>query len=223
MLRALLLGLVPLGLGLACTPTPPPKPADTATPALAATAETLPTPGPKDALPGGRIVGSVATVPWHAIKKGAVVYLEDAPVRPGVGMAAAVDNHDMEFVPFLSVVTAGGTVTFGNTDPLTHNVFSPDGEKWDLGSLVQNGSVAKKFDTPGAYTLLCNLHQNMLAYVLVSPSSYFAKTTPEGKFSIAGVPPGTYKVTAWGPRLNRSTQSVTVASAGEVNVNFKIQ
>jgi plastocyanin len=172
---------------------------------------------------GGRIVGSVTTTPWHAMKNGAVVYLEDGPRRAGVGMSAAVDNHDMAFVPFLSVITVGGSVTFGNTDPLIHNVFSPDHEKWDLGSLMQNGSATKRFDSPGAYTLLCNLHQNMLGYVVVSPSSFFTKTAADGKYAVAGVPPGTYKVTAWSPRLTPSTQTVTVGPSGDAQANFALQ
>ncbi len=219
----LLVGLASVGVGVSCAASNgahavPVSAVSTCAPAT----EVLPTATRLDATKGARIVGSVATTPWHAIKSGAVVYLDDAPKRPGVGMAAAVDNHDMAFVPSITVLTAGGTVTFGNTDPLVHNVFSPDGEKWDLGSLQQNSTITKTFDKPGAYTLLCNLHQNMLGYVVVSPSSYFAKTTPDGKFAIVGVPPGTYKVTAWAPRLASSTESVTVGESGYVVANFQL-
>jgi plastocyanin len=219
-----LLAVVPLVLGIACGASPGPGPAAGAAPCVTGNEahEALPTPGPADTIKGGRIVGTVTTTPWHGIKNGAVVYIEDAPKQPGVGLMAAVDNHDMAFVPFITVLTAGGTVTFGNTDPLIHNVFSPDGEKWDLGSLPQNGAAAKKFDAPGAYTLLCNIHQDMLGYVVVSPSSYFAKTTSDGTFAITGVPAGTYKVTAWAPRLTSSTQSITVGPSGDVVANFKL-
>jgi plastocyanin len=215
----LFFALLPLGFGIACAPASGPQPS---APPTSPPVTAIPTPGPADTIQGGRIVGTVGTTPWRAIKKGAVVYIEDAPKQPGVGMAAAVDNHDMAFVPFISVLTVGGTITFGNTDPLVHNVLSPDAERWDLGSIVQNGAVAKQFDHAGAYTLLCNLHQNMLGYVVVSPSSYFAKTTPEGKYAIAGVPPGTYRVTAWAPRLAPSTQLVTVAAAGDTVANFSV-
>lgn len=217
-----LIAVTALGLWTACAP----QGAGSAAPAACAPqqpGETLPSPRAADTMKGARVVGTVKTNPWHAIKTGAVVYIENAPKQPGVGMTALVDNHDMEFVPLISVVTVGGTVTFGNTDPLIHNVFSPDGEKWDLGSLPQNGSLAKKFDSPGAYTLLCNLHQNMVGYVVVSPSSYFARTTSDGQFAIAGVPAGTYKVTAWAPRLTPSSQEVTVPASGDTVANFALQ
>ena len=66
------------------------------------------------------------------------------------------------------------------------------------------------FKKAGEYTLLCNLHPNMVGYVVVSPSSYFAKTNKEGGFTIKDVPNGTYKITAWAPRLQAITQSVVV-------------
>jgi len=170
----------------------------------------------------GNIVGTIATNPWHAIKTGGVVYLEDGPKEAGVSLSGTLDNHDMAFLPSIVVITAGGSVIFTNTDPVTHNVFSPDGEKWNLGELPQNGSVVKRFDAPGNYTVLCNLHPSMLAYLVVSPSSYFARTDPDGSFVIKNVPAGTYHVTAWVPRLKPETQAVTV-SGGEATANFDLE
>jgi plastocyanin len=170
----------------------------------------------------GNIVGTIATNPWHAIKGGGVVYLEDGPREPGVSISGTLDNHDMAFLPSIVVIAAGGSVIFTNTDPVTHNVFSPDGGKWNLGEIPQNGSVVKRFDTPGNYTVLCNLHPSMLAYLVVSPSSYFARTSPDGSFVIKNVPAGTYHVTAWVPRLKPATQAVTLSTA-EATVNFNLE
>jgi plastocyanin len=170
----------------------------------------------------GSIAGTIATNPWHAIRGGGVVYLEDGPRDSGLSRSAIVDNHDMAFVPNFAVIPAGSSVMFTNTDPLVHNVFSPDGEKWDLGEIPQNGSVVKKFDHPGTYTILCNLHTNMLAYLAVTPSNFFAKADAQGVFAIKNVPPGTYHVTAWVPRLKPLTQQITVGGS-EVTVNFNLE
>jgi plastocyanin len=170
----------------------------------------------------GNIVGTIATNPWHAIKNGGVVYLEDAPSEPGVPLSGVLDNHDMAFVPSIVVIVAGGSVIFTNTDPVTHNVFSPDNEKWNLGEIPQNGSAVRRFDTPGNYAVLCNLHPSMIAYLVVSPSSFFARTNAEGAYVIKNVPAGTYHVTAWVPRLKSVTETVTVAG-GEATANFAMQ
>jgi plastocyanin len=153
-----------------------------------------------------------------------VVYVEDASAKqPGVATAATIKIHDKEFAPYITVVTAGANVDFGNGDALTHHIFSPDGEKWDTGNLPQQGTVERKFDSPGAYTLLCNLHPEMLGYLLVIPSSYFAAVGTDGKYTLGGLPPGSYRVTAWVPRMQTSTQSVTVAASGDVTADFSLQ
>jgi plastocyanin len=202
-------------LTIACTPAAPSQsPVTTAAAPAAALNIPPPTAG------HGNIIGTVATNPWHDIKGGGVVYLEDGP--KDVVASGTLDNHDMTFVPNIVVITAGGSVIFTNTDPIVHNVFSPDNEKWDLGQIPQNGSTTKRFDTPGTYAVLCNLHQNMRAYLVVSPSSYFARTESDGTFVIKNVPLGSYHVTAWVPRLKPASQPITVDDS-EATINFKLE
>jgi hypothetical protein len=92
-------------------------------------------------------------------------------------------------------------VTFGNKDSLTHHVFSPDLQGWDTGYLQRNQTMVRRFDAPGAVALLCNIHPEMVGYLLVIPLTSFGKVGPDGKYAISSVPPGTYQVTAWAPRM----------------------
>jgi hypothetical protein len=119
------------------------------------------------------------------------------------------------------VVAEGGRVVFTNEDPFPHNVFSPDNEKFNMGNVPQHGAHQRVFHAPGPYTLLCNLHPGMLGYLLVTPSTWWAKTDAKGKFDMKHVPNGTYKVTAWAPRQAPVTQSVSVTD-GDVTVNFDL-
>ncbi len=172
-------------------------------------------------LTGPRIVGTVTWTPETA-RKGGVVYLEDAPKQPGAAMTASIDIKHKEFSPSIAVMTSGGTATFGNRDALTHHIFSPDVPGWDTGYLRKDDTVTRKFDSPGAVALLCNIHPEMLGYLLVIPSTYFGKFGPDGKYSIGNVPPGTYKATAWSPRTPPVSQSVTV-DQGAATANFQLQ
>jgi plastocyanin len=195
-------------------------PASSTGPAESSSAGALPVPPPS--IPRGNIVGTITTKP-AALQGQAVIYLEDGPKEdvPSHLQTVTVDNRQMNFIPFVAVVAVGGKVVFANEDPFPHNVFSPDNEKFNMGNIPQNGAHQRVFHTPGAYSLLCNLHPGMLGYLLVTPSTWFARTDAKGKFVMKHVPSGTYKVTAWAPRQAPITQSVTVADV-DATVNFDL-
>ena len=88
-------------------------------------------------------------------------------------------------------------------------------------TMPQNSARIHVFKSPGTYSLLCNIHPNMLAYIEVVPSSYYAKADKDGKYAIKNVPAGSYKLGAWGPKLAPISQPVTVAN-GDVTVNLEL-
>lgn len=145
--------------------------------------------------------------------KFAVVYLEDGPKDPARGMKVTIDQRMMMFVPYVAAVAAGGSATFVNSDPFPHNVFSPSGEKFDLGTLNKGGTGRYVFKKPGAYTLLCNVHPGMIGYIYAAPSNYFAITNAQGEFTIKQVPEGNYKISAWAPKMGAQPKPVAVHGA----------
>lgn len=170
------------------------------------------------------IVGTVLLSSTHEpTRLGGVVFLEDAPKVPGALMSANVVTHHKEFEPFITVLTTGGTANFFNVDPMPHHVFSPDVPGWDTGYLKKDHPVSKTFTTPGPVSLLCNIHPEMLGFVLVIPSTYFGKVDADGKYVIGDVPPGTYKATAWVPRDPTVTKPVTVSPNGVATADFEVQ
>jgi plastocyanin len=203
---------------LVAAATPSAAPAGSAAPEGSAAA----LPVPPLSIPRGNIVGSVTTQP-ASLKGQAVVYLEDGPAedQPGRLQTVNISNSQMNFIPYIAVASVGAKVVFSNLDPFPHNVFSPDNEKFNMGNIPQNGGHSRVFKTPGSYTLLCNLHPGMLGYLVVTPTAWHVRTDGKGHFDMKHVPSGTYKVTAWAPRLPPVTQSVTVAD-GDVTVNFDL-
>jgi plastocyanin len=179
-------------------------------------------PVPPPSIPRGNIVGNVTTKPAAAMSQ-AVIYLEDGPKedQPAHLQTVTIANRQMNFIPYVAVAAVGAKVVFTNEDPFPHNVFSPDGEKFNMGNIPQNGAHVRVFKAPGAYSLLCNLHPGMLGYLLVTPSAWFARADAKGHFTMKHVPNGTYHVTAWAPRQAPVTQNVTVADA-DVTVNFDL-
>lgn len=114
------------------------------------------------------------------------------------------DQKGKVFVPRVLPVLVGSSVDFHNSDNFEHNVFSPDGEKYNLGNWGMGQKRSYTFKTSGVYTQLCKLHPEMISYVLVVKTPYFAVSDKEGNFKIESVPSGTWKLKAWGERLKKA-------------------
>ena len=58
------------------------------------------------------------------------------------------------------------------------------------------------FDTPGVVTLGCNIHDNMLAYIVVTTAAFFGRTDARGEWSVPDIRSGRYRLRLWHPQLN---------------------
>jgi plastocyanin len=133
-----------------------------------------------------------------------------------------IDQKGLMFTPHIVAVQQGATVEFLNSDKVAHNVFwiSVGGNKklgHNLGTWPQGEKRSFKFDNPGAVPLLCNVHPEMSAYIVVSPTPYFAVTDQSGSYKIENVPDGSYTVTAWHEGAKSSSKPVTVAGEGKAD------
>ena len=131
---------------------------------------------------------------------------------------AAVDQRNMLFVPHTLVVLRGTTVDFLNGDTVAHNVFWPSisGNKALRHNMTIVSPTQKKsfeFNDVGTAQLLCNLHPDMIGYIVVVPTPYFAMTGPDGSFSIKDVPAGAYTLKTWSEDGKPTTQSITVGDS----------
>ncbi|VVD68227.1 methylamine utilization protein [Pandoraea anhela] len=140
----------------------------------------------------------------------AVVYLtpEDGKV-PAVRPAPAsiVQNHK-RFMPMITVVQKGAAIDFPNRDDIAHDVYSlSDAKRFEL-KLYRGGSKQVVFDKPGVVTIGCNIHDMMIAYVVVVDTPYFAKAGDDGRGELPKVPAGRYRVAVWHPRLGNTPATV---------------
>jgi plastocyanin len=139
----------------------------------------------------------------------AVVYAEaleaDVP-EAGPPATAVMDQQNRQFVPHLLVVRTGTAIQFPNSDTVSHHVYSFSPTKQFELALYRQGTVHPPlvFDTPGEVTLGCNIHDDMVGYILVVDTPYFAITDGNGAAALAGLAPGRYRVHVWTPRLKRA-------------------
>jgi plastocyanin len=177
---------------------------------------------------GGVIKGSI-TIAGRPTAD-AVVSIEGLPRQtikaPPAGQAKAViDQKELKFIPRVIAVVVGKTVDFPNNDKTFHNVFSnSEAKKFDLGLYPSGQSRSVNFDKPGVVKILCNVHPNMEAYVVVKDHSYFTVSDQRGNYSIAGTPLGKYRLEIWHPDYGVKTIPVELVRQGEVlaiNVDLK--
>jgi len=174
----------------------------------------------------GRIVGRVTVK--DAQKHPVVVFvpgLSGRAPRPHAERPA-MNQKGRVFIPHVLPVAAGTAVEFRNSDPFKHNSFSPDGERYNLGTWEQGQSRTYTFKRPGVYRQLCNIHPEMLAYIVVLETPYFGLTDKEGDFEIASVPSGKYLLRIWGEKLTKEqlarTFNVVVEEGAPVSIEIDL-
>ncbi|MFA6569942.1 MAG: hypothetical protein WCT77_01760 [Bacteroidota bacterium] len=132
-----------------------------------------------------------------------------------------MDQKEMTFIPHVLPILTGTTVVFPNSDVTRHSVFSSGKiKKFDLGTYEQGAKKSLVFEKAGVIPLLCHVHPEMSAYIIVLETPYFAVTKESGDFIIKNVPTGKYKLTTWHEYAKPKTIEITVIKNKDLNVNF---
>jgi plastocyanin len=155
--------------------------------------------------PGGRPVADAA-----------VYALPDKPFQPGGPLKATIDQVDRQFVPRVSVIQTGTSVTFPNSDNIRHSVYSFSPAKTFTLKIYSGVPAAPVvFDKPGIVVMGCNIHDSMVAWVLVVDTPYFALTDIAGDAALPNLPPGNYTLHAWSKSMRHEAtgEPLEVASS----------
>ena len=157
-----------------------------------------------------------------------VVFLESAAAKaaarplPGV----EIEQAERRFTQRVTVVTSGSEVRFPNRDKVRHHVYSfSPAKNFELKLYTGTPANPVLFDKPGIAVLGCNIHDNMVAWVVVVETPHFAVTGAQGGVKIDNVPPGTYKLRSWHPGLAPgapAAEETLVVGAGGAGAAVKL-
>jgi len=148
-----------------------------------------------------------------------------------------IDQKDLTFTPHILPVPVGATVFFPNHDKVDHNVFSLSRtKKFNFGSYKPGENKSIRFDKPGIVELRCDVHAEMLAYIMVIKNPFFGVSDAKGRFQIpdpdylkqAGltgietIPAGKYTVKTWHAKLKTKKQTIEIPADGTVSVKLDL-
>src|SRR5262249_6954686 len=101
-------------------------------------------------------------------------------------------------------------------DAVSHQIYSFSAAKrFQLPLYRGKPYPPVHFDQTGLVTLGCNIHDSMLAYVVVTDAPFFGRTDPTGAW-VSELPAGTYRVSVWSPRMHEDgeVRSEVIATEG---------
>jgi plastocyanin len=135
--------------------------------------------------------------------------------------------------PHVIAVTVGVPFKIIDADPTLHNVrakvsdgpgLPPGADVFNFGQVYQGQTDERQFDAPGIYTLQCDVHAWMQAWVMVLSKPCYSVTGADGVFQIQhsfDLNDGDYKIDAWHPRFAHPLEQIVHVKNGAATVHFQ--
>jgi plastocyanin len=162
--------------------------------------------------------GKLANV-FVYVRQGAEKYTVPPP-EPAV-----LDQKGCRYTPHVMGLVTGQKLRILNSDPAMHNVHptAKKNESWNISQMPGAAPMEKTFTQEELMLpITCNQHPWMKMYVNVLPHPFFAVTDSEGRFEIAGLPPGEYTLTVVHEKLGpgQETQIKVAPRESKRDVQF---
>ncbi len=143
---------------------------------------------------------------------------------PAPKTPVTLDQNGCTYHPHVMGIMVGQPYRILNSDGVLHNVHAlpkiNSAFNRAMPPTVKEASAS--FDKPeGMFQVKCDVHPWMNAWVGVFTNPFYSVTGADGKFTISGLEPGTYEITAWHERLGTQTATVTVGANATKTQDFK--
>ncbi len=143
---------------------------------------------------------------------------------PAPSTPVTLDQNGCQYKPHVQGIMVGQTYRILNSDGVLHNIHSLPKVNTSFNKPMPATvkETTTKFDKPeNVFPIKCDVHPWMQAYIGVFTHPFYSVTATDGKFTISGLDPGTYEITAWHERLGTQTASITVGANDKKVQDFK--
>jgi plastocyanin len=167
---------------------------------------------------------TVVTGPNNALQY-VVVYVSagdqssETPTTP-----VRLDQKGCQYIPHVVVMHTGQPLEIANNDQTSHNIhpLPTHNPEWNKSQPPGSPPIVTKYANPDFIPVKCNVHPWMHGYHVVLTTSHYGVSGNDGTYTISGLPPGKYTLTAWHEKFGTMTQEVTVgATAAKADFQFK--
>jgi plastocyanin len=140
---------------------------------------------------------------------------ESPALPPASPVKAIMDQVDLAFEPDVLVLPVRSSVQFPNSDAVSHQVYSfSSAHRFQLPLYRGKPYPPIVFEQPGVITLGCNIHDNMLAYIVVTAAPYFGRTDATGSWAVPAMAGGRYRLRVWHPLASEPAGIEQVVQVG---------
>jgi len=157
--------------------------------------------------------------------KDAVVYISEGDQGSSpASTPVRYDQKGCQYIPHVLAMETNQPLQIYTNDPVAHNIHPMPkvNEEWNKSQPPGSPPIDVKWDKPEFIAVKCNIHPWMHGYFVVLKTSHYGITGDDGTYTIKGVPPGKYTITAWQEHMGTLTQQVTV-TGGETKADFQFR
>ncbi len=144
-----------------------------------------------------------------------------APSEPVI-----LTQEGCQYKPRVFVLHPDQTLKILNPDGIMHNVHGMPEDNTPFNRAMPPSLKEIEVKLPKAekpFEIKCDIHRWMHAYCAVLDNPFYDITQKDGVYTIDGLEPGEYEITAWHERLPAQTAMVTVSEGAPVKQDFTFE
>ena len=125
-----------------------------------------------------------------------------------------VTSSTDRFDPGFTAIAEGDFLVFVNEGPVSHRLFSAAlGSDLQIPVAASGSSLPQRIERKGELRFFCALHPDEDFSVLVTGDVFSAVVDPDGRFYIAPIPRGSYRLSIWNGQAEVPIRTLEVTGA----------
>ena len=134
-----------------------------------------------------------------------------------------LDNYRCRYEPHVMILHTDQKLKIRNKDRFLHTTQALLGKKskFNVALPTKNQTVKKRFSKPGFYSIHCDVHDWMKAWVAVFKDEVATVSSMTGEFNLEGLPLGKQKLNMWHETLGQKTIDVVIKKSTDESIEIK--